>query len=309
MGTVHQLLEEKGRQGVLALGTFERAEVEAASAFLSDEDTALGYLYSGWCQAALPHKRQPDDAPWIIRGDRISLMIEPGRRIGPSGDPVLVGVPYGSRARLILLYLQSEALKTNSRDIELGRSLRGWLERLGIPAGGKSVAAVRDQAERIARCKMSFEVRSEGGTGLVNQAILDRALFLDPVEAGAQSTGFVETARLSEGFYEQLRRHPVPLVEAAIRAVSNNSSALDCYVWLAYRLHSLSRPTSVSFRALRSQFGAGFGRSDNFRRRFLASLSLALAVYPEARVDFGNHAIMLHPSRPPVAKVKERTIR
>ena len=37
----------------------------------------------------------------------------------------------------------------------------------------------------------------------------------------------LETAKLSEGFVEQLRRHPVPLEEAAIRALSNNPAALD----------------------------------------------------------------------------------
>jgi hypothetical protein len=67
----------------------------------------------------------------------------------PNGPPVRVGVPYGSRARLILIYLQSEALRTNSREVELGRSLRVWLGRMGIPIGGKSMAEVRDQAERI----------------------------------------------------------------------------------------------------------------------------------------------------------------
>ncbi len=33
------------------------------------------------------------------------------------------GIPFGSIARMILLYLQSEAVKTRSRDLELGRSM------------------------------------------------------------------------------------------------------------------------------------------------------------------------------------------
>ncbi len=54
------------------------------------------------------------------------------------------------------------------------------------------------------------------------------------------------------------------------------------------------------------QFGAGFGRLDNFRMRFLPNLKLALAVYPEARVEVGDNGLVLHPSRPPVTKALAR---
>src|SRR5689334_11178441 len=159
MGTLHHLIREAGRQGALDFGIV-RTEVEAAAAYMADEDSGIGFLYSGWCQAALPHRRLPDEQGWQITGERVTLVVEPGMKAGTAGRPVHVGVPYGSRARLILLYLQSEALRTSSREVELGKSLRGWLVRLGIPVGGKSVEAVREQAERISRCKLTFEVKA-----------------------------------------------------------------------------------------------------------------------------------------------------
>lgn len=113
----------------------------------------------------------------------------------------------------------------------------------------------------------------------------------------------MSTARLSEAFYEGLRRHPVPIEESAIGAISNNSMAIDIYVWLAYRLHSLSKPTTLTWRATKGQFGAGFAAMNNFRRVFLPNLRLALAVYPDARVDVDEDGkgLVLHPSKPPVA--------
>jgi hypothetical protein len=54
--------------------------VEAAAQYLSDEDNGLGFAYSGWAQCALPHKRLADDATWGIAAERITLMVEPGRR-------------------------------------------------------------------------------------------------------------------------------------------------------------------------------------------------------------------------------------
>src|SRR6201993_1731076 len=137
MGTVHDLIEQHGKQAAL-LAEVDRHAVEAAAAYMADEDNGIGFLYSGWCQAALPHRRLPNDQGWQIDGERVRLIVQPGMRGGNSGKPEPVGVPFGSRARLILLRLQSEALRTGSREVELGKSLRDWLDRMGIPVGGRS---------------------------------------------------------------------------------------------------------------------------------------------------------------------------
>jgi hypothetical protein len=303
MGTVHRLIEELGEKGALSTAetASDRRAIEAAISYMSDEDSGVGFLYSGWCQAALPHKRLADDAMWRVDTERVALLIEPGRRTSPGGGAAWVGVPYGSRARLILLYLQSEALRTSSRDIELGRSLHAWLGRLGIPIGGKSFKDVREQAERLSRCHLSFHIQQSGGrSGLVNQSIVDTAMF---VHDGHEDQGslFVETARLSETFYEQLKKHPVPLEEAAIKAISNNSQALDVYCWLAYRLHVLPNARTVTWKALYAQFGASYKRIDHFKERFLDSLKIATAVYRDASVEVEAKGLVLKPSRPPVA--------
>ena len=75
--------------------------------------------------------------------------------------------------------------------------------------------------------------------------------------------------------------------------------AIDIYVWLAYRLHSLSKPTPLSWRALKTQFGAGFAAMNNFKTKFVPNLKLAMAVYPEARVDEDSEGrgLVLYPSR------------
>ena len=175
-----------------------------------------------------------------------------------------------------------------------------WLRRMGVPIGGKSVTLIRDQAERISRCRLSFNVAGSGGMRFRQQTIVDDALFLD-VREGVQPSLFLETARLSERFFEELQRHPVPLEEAAIRAINNNSMALDLYAWLAYRLHALKGPTPVSWSALKGQFGAGFRAPHHFEASFTENLRLTLAVYRDAKVDVTERGMTLLPSRPPVA--------
>jgi hypothetical protein len=299
MGTVHQLLEAHGKQGALQMD-IDRRVVEIAHEYMADEEGGVGFVYSGFAQAALPHKKIADDAVWQIQTERVMLLVEPGRRAVRDGVPVPIGVPYGSRARLIMLYLMGRALETGSREVELGRSLRDWLVRMGIPQGGKSIRDVREQAERISRCRLSFQIQQGGRTGLVNQNIVDSAIFLDSSDPD-QGNLFLERAKLSESFFEQLQRHPVPIEEAAIQAINGHSMALDLYCWLAYRLHVLPGERTVSWRALKAQFGTGFTRMDHFRPTFRENLALALAVYPAAVVDATERGLILHPSRPPVA--------
>jgi hypothetical protein len=97
LGTIHSLLEAKGKQAALAAG-LNRAAVEAASSYLSDEDGGLGFAFSGWAQAALPHRKLADDQPWQIVSERVTLVVEPGRRPAGGGRLVHVGVPFGAHA-------------------------------------------------------------------------------------------------------------------------------------------------------------------------------------------------------------------
>src|SRR3954447_5261074 len=207
MGEVHQLIAEQGRMAAVNSG-MDRDIVEAAAKYMADEDSGLGFIYSGWAQCALPHRKLADDAPWQLASDRVRLVVQPGLRpLGNEGELESVGVPFGAHARLILLFLQTEALRTQSREIELGASLRRWMARIGIQPGGSAFRSVRDQAERISRCRLSFHITGGNGrtSALVNQSVVDRALFIEE-DDGQQGRLSLEVAKLSESYYEQLKK-------------------------------------------------------------------------------------------------------
>lgn len=301
MGQIHHLIERHGRQGALEF-VDDRRHLDTAADYMSDENDAIGFLFSGWCQAALPHRRQPNDAVWLVETDFTKLMVEPGS-LHTSEGVVRVGVPYGSRARLMLLYLQTEAIRTDSREISLGDNLTGWLKKMGIPIGGKTTREVRDQALRLSRCRMTFQIARPGMTGIINQNIMDNAFFSDdPTQT------FRGTIKLSEGFFDQLKKHPVPIQESAIRAISNNSQAIDIYCWLAYRLHFISDPQEITWRSLYAQFGCGYSRLRKFRENFLDCLAIAMAVYPSAKVTTNERGVVLIPSPAPVAPERAKRI-
>jgi hypothetical protein len=75
--------------------------------------------------------------------------------------------------------------------------------------------------------------------------------------------------------------------------------ALDLYVWLTYRLHTLRRETTVPWHALSDHFGSESGhRQLAFRLKEV--LKDVTAVYPEANVEASARGITLNPSRPSV---------
>ena len=98
--------------------------------------------------------------------------------------------------------------------------------------------------------------------------------------------------------------------EEAIRAIGTRSLAIDIYIWLAYRLHSLDRSTPVTWLALHAQFGAGMKALRHFKPVFLEAFRLAMAVYPEAHVDVDEDrsGIVMHPSPPAVPKQTARRL-
>ena len=76
--------------------------------------------------------------------------------------------------------------------------------------------------------------------------------------------------------------------------------ALDAYIWLAFRLHSLQNPTPIPWAMMYKQFGAGFSAIKHFQAEFKKSLALALAAYNQTRVGIEAQGIILHPSPPPI---------
>jgi hypothetical protein len=298
MAEVHQLILQEGIEEARrqAISKHERQVVEAAYQVLSDDAERMGFTYSGFALTSLPHKPQ-QAATWRREGHNLTLVLQ----AGVDRQERSLGLPYGSYARFILLFLQSEAIRTGSREITLGRSMRIWLGSMGLSIGGETYRRVNDQARRISGCSLTFYTDRQGSELMRRGGFVDGAITMTEV-AGDQPALWQDRVLLNDEFYRAIRDHPVPLSEAALRAIGPRSMVIDVYIWLAYRLHALKRDTEVGWPALHGQFGVGYGRLRAFRAQFLEALGIATAAYPEARVSMGDRGIVLHPSRPAVAK-------
>jgi hypothetical protein len=128
--------------------------------------------------------------------------------------------------------------------------MHAWLSRMGVPGGGKNYKLVGEQGRRISACRLTFLTEIPGAELRQNGAFVQNAITLTPAADERQRALWQDRVRLDDGFGRSLREHPVPVREEAVRAIGAQSRTLDVYIWLAYRLHSLSRATPVTWAAL-----------------------------------------------------------
>ena len=298
MAEEHELIMREGLELALAKTSDgrQRAHLRIAHDILVQEvenPSATTHLHSILCTIYLPHRRTAADAVWQrSNGEGATLMIQPTK----DEQGRYFGVPYGSTGRLMMIYLQNEAYRNRSRRVELGRSMHAWLRAMGVDSSGKGYKAAREQALRIERSLVSVSYDGMRGRERWQDTII-RGSFNLSMEA--QPDLFPQIVELSESFYQALIRHPAVLFEPAIKHLAGKSLALDVYLWLAYRLHVLQKPTLVSWPALHNAFGPNYGRERDFRAKFRDTLVEALLVYPQARVDANEQGVLLQPSAPP----------
>lgn len=306
MAEIHKQLEMFGVEKVLEEARLARkpvkelARIEAAFRAMSAEDDGLSFLHSGFCMAALPHRRPDDDRDtWVRSNGKFHLAVKPGGYI-KDGEWLTVGVPYGAKARLIMVWLQTEGVR--NRVVPLGASMSSWMRSLGLQVtGGEkgTIKPVREQALRLSRAEitMQWDGDAEHGTIIRDQRLVE-GLHLwasDPSEGK-----WPEAVYLSREFHDHLREHAVPLADNAIAYLKGSSLALDLYVWLAHRLPRLDKTTTVTWKYLQMQIGSEIAQTYNLAAKVRETLPEVLAVYPEARVESGRHGLVLKPSKPAV---------
>jgi hypothetical protein len=270
----------------------------------------LSFLHSGLCQTCLPHSRPAEDhAVWSRRAGRFSLLIQPGV-VDAAAGPRYVGVPYGPKARLILIHLQTEGLK--SRTVNLGASFSAFMRSLGLAVtGGKrgTIGAVREQSLRIAQCTFTMQwtegdATGNGHTVISNTRIVDQFEFWR-----SDRKGWNETVELSERFHTHLREHAVPLDKRGIAHLSANSLGLDLYALFAYRLPRLDRPVHLRWTMLQQQIGSSERTTNTLAQRVREVMPDVFTAYPHAQVDLTSHGLLLKPSRPAVPSTRVQGFR
>jgi Plasmid encoded RepA protein len=296
----HQLAQSLGQRDL-----FERVLA------VQDEAPNPSFLHSALCAMSLPVRRPRDEFAPIMRQDgQYTLVINPKPRLDMvDGQQQFqsLGIPFGSLPRLILIHIMTEAVRASSRQIHLGRNFSDWMRRMGFrtisygPRG--SATLIRDQMDRLLSCEWMIRWDNVDQSGEHEFGIREIKLTNEYRGQDGPKAGFQRDILMTEGFFQHLKDHAVPLNEVAIRQLRDSATALDLYTWLAYRLPRVSskRPASLSWEQLAVHFGNDGKNIRKFRQTIRDAWERHVsAVYPEARAEFDTTVVKLHASPAPL---------
>lgn len=266
---------------------------------------SLGFNHSIFMQCYLPIRPlKKGQTMYKVRHGNCSLVVRAGCLVDPDKPHQWeeCEVPAGSKARLLLAYINSQAIRTLSPHINLGDSMRQFMQAAGIPIGGRNGKELTRQVKNVAAAEIILGTWTDGGAVQQKTPIAEQFSFWfekDP----RQLTFWQPSMTLSPQYFQHLHAFRVPLDFRALVALQEAPRAMDIYLWLAYRLRSLKSPTKIPFTALHPVFGRGIQHLRNFKIHFRRCLKEALHCYPAAKVTCDKKDyITIHPSPAAVAE-------
>jgi hypothetical protein len=278
-----------------------------ASADLMDEPPDINqadFLHAILCQVGMP-RRAVKERIFERENGATSMVLEAGRLWNGKGRGFKeYPLPYGAKPRLVMVHIGTQAVRTRSKEVEIGNSTHDFIKELGFDTSGRGYAYFRTQMLSLAACRMTLGWDAHGrAKTLETKPIEQFEAWLHPT--GRQAVMWPGVLVLSERFYETMLEYAVPLSHSALSALKDSALALDVYSWLAHRLCRINKAkgVKVSWKNLREQFGQEYADPRNFKKAFRDALRRSCAVYHDARIEDTTGGLLLLPSKPPIPKI------
>jgi hypothetical protein len=287
-----------------------RSEIKREIKETAFEEDDRHHIHSVLALCGLPYRQPSAGARQYQREyGRNSLVVQAGFLKDPvSGKMAPQGLPYGPKARLLLLHICTMAIRQRSAEIAIADSMSAFIRDLDFAVTGGSrgtITQFKEQLNRLAAAHMQIGLWNGDRSMTLNaQPIKSFEIWLpqDPDQRVLWSS----TLRLDHEFYESLRVHALPIDIRALRAFSQSAKQIDVVLWLAYRLRNVVRPYPISLEKLREQFGADVTRLRKFREEFAKDLELIREVFPDLPVRLTEEGILLAPCEPDRLFVQRR---
>ena len=280
---------------------FTRADQVNQLVSASEADPDLGFMARLMALCSLPRSNPGNRKEYKrVNGPFTLYMVAGG------GNKL----PFGNLPRLLLAWVCTEAVRTQSRGLVLGKSLSEFMRTLDIYSNsGRVHTRLRNQMKRLFGCTVTMVYEEPGGFARVSSLVADKHEFWWNERKPNASSLWESKIYLGEQFFNEIISRPVPLDMNTLTALKRSSLGLDLYLWTAYRTFALKRPLRLSWRHLYRQFGVDPAKADNrrtvddFRKDCLRELKKIKLAWPELNYTTAPGVLILLPSTPTIAPV------
>lgn len=263
----------------------------------------ITYTHAVFAQCFLPVRSKKGALRHQVNHGNASLIVRAGELIDPAEmhKTEMREVPAGPKARLLLAYINNQAIRNRSAEIDMGTSMRDFMQRAEVKCTGPNGHEIQRQVKNIAACQMILGVWGENSAAQKKIDISDGISFWlekDP----RQKTLWQPNMVLSSDYMAALENHRVPLDFRGLVGLQRRPRSMDIFVWLSYRLCRIShgRPVMIPYKALHSIFGTGKERLRDFKAAFDDHIKEVHRYYPDARLEMKSDYILLYASPSPV---------
>ena len=265
----------------------------------SEADADLGFMARLLALCSLPRTNPGDRKEYVRRNGPYTL----GMTAGINNK-----LPYGNIPRLLLAWVCSEAVRTQRRELVLGRSLYEFMRKLGMEnrSGGINGERTRlkNQIRRLFRCSVQLVYADANSERFVSSQIADRGEFWWSARQLDAPALWDSTIRLGEEFFNEIVAHPIPLDMNILKSLKRSPLGLDLYFWLVYRTFTLKAPLTALVAAAYLQFGADAAKAGNantvnrLRTDCLRELKKIKRAWPDMNYHTVKGGLVVSPSPP-----------
>lgn len=278
----------------------------ARSSF-EEGSTGPFFLPGSLCMLALPHSGLGTDSEaWCqsyrslrlemtSRQNKAARIMAPPASLSPHRFPCAVDLPYGLKARLILLHISTAG--TQGRDVSMGGRMSKFLQRLDLPQSGGprgAISMVKQQVISLVNC--ALKVTSHDGIMMEGSVCQDVT-----AETGAPS--WLPEIRLTQAFHAFLLDDPVSLDRAGIACVAASCVSFDLYTIFACCLPRIESDLLMDWNTLSGMIGTKT-ETNLLARRIREAMPRVLQAYPDANIEVTRAGLVLKPSKPAVPRTR-----
>src|SRR6202035_2228761 len=164
----------------------------------------LAFTHSVLAQTSLPTAKPPDGMlRWERRQGRATLLVVAGEALDPRTQQfVQVPLPYGPKARLLLMHLNSEAVRHQSPVIPVEDSMTAFFRRLmGRTQDGRQVRMLKSQLTSLAAATFRMGIVQDNDRALQVDTKVVTAFDLWPENVAGQRVLWPSMLRLSADYF------------------------------------------------------------------------------------------------------------